>query len=445
MIKRRMRVMSLRKLYNLIIIFCFSVSTASAAATNLLNEKELKIIDFINDKNTQAEYKLLNRLVDINSSTDNISGVRQVGEIVKQQLQDLGFKTYWVALPKNLQRAPTLVAEHHGGKGKRILLIAHLDTVFPKNHSFQKMRKQDDTFIGPGVIDDKGGIVVMLYALKALKAAHVLDNANITIAITGDEENAGRPIAQSRKKLFEIAAETDVALDFEPSTETDAVTLSRRGISTWKMETTGNEAHSSRIFQSEIGAGAAFEMTRILNAMYEQVHGEQTLTFNVGLMMAGTDITLSKDATKGAIFGKNNVVPQIGMASGDFRYLTLDEKARLIKTMNTILQEHLPQTTATLTIQDAMPPMLPTENNTKLLDQYSKASQDLGYGSVHGAPATLRGAADISHIAHIVPANLGGLGPVGSNEHTENETLFLSSLTLQTARAALLIYRLSIN
>lgn len=392
-----------------------------------------------------AELALLQQLVNINSGTDNIAGVMEVGNAVKKQFQQLGFKTYWVSLPKSMHRAPTLIAERKGTQGKRVLLIGHLDTVFSKNHPFQKMSINNNVASGPGVGDDKGGIVVILYVLKALQSIHALDNKSITVVLTGDEENAGKPIAVSRRALLELAQTTDVALDFEPATENNSATLSRRGISNWLIEVQGKEAHSASVFQKETGAGAAFELARILNTMREWVQRQEMLTFNVGVMEAGNQLTFVKDSSRGTVFGKNNIVSKVALASGDFRYLSVDEKQAWLSQLQHIIANHLPQTKGTLTVEDAIPPMPITTNNINLLEQFSQASKDIGYGSIQAVPPTARGAADISHIAAIVPANLGGLGVVGDGFHTKHENIAINSLSMQTARAALLIYRLTLK
>lgn len=137
------------------------------------------------------QLSLLEKLVNINSGTANIAGVHQVGEILRPFFQQLGFKTYWVEEPSYMQRAGTLIAEHLGTKVKRILIIGHLDTVFAKESPFQKFERHGDKATGPGVIDDKGGDVVILYALKSLQDVNVLSDMNITVVLTGDEEDSG--------------------------------------------------------------------------------------------------------------------------------------------------------------------------------------------------------------------------------------------------------------
>ncbi|HHW4681537.1 MAG TPA: M20/M25/M40 family metallo-hydrolase, partial [Xylella taiwanensis] len=174
-------------------------------ANATLNPDETVLINHI-DENKKKQLELLERLVNINSGTANNEGVKKVGELIRPEFESMGFKTEWVDLPSSMKHAGSLVATHRGA-GKRMLLIGHLDTVFPANSAFQSFILSSDkkSATGPGVIDDKGGIVTLLYALKALDQADKLKNANITVVLTGDEEQAAKPTEVSRKALREAA------------------------------------------------------------------------------------------------------------------------------------------------------------------------------------------------------------------------------------------------
>ncbi|WP_019217187.1 M20/M25/M40 family metallo-hydrolase [Legionella tunisiensis] len=196
----------------------------------------------------ENQLNLLEKLVNINSGTENITGIKQVGTSLVPLFTQLGFATQWINTPETMHRAGTLIAQHQGHTGNRLLLIGHLDTVFPINSPLQKFIRQGDIATGPGVIDDKGGVVVILYALEALHEAHALDDATITVILTGDEEDSGKPTSISRKTLIEAARHSDIALDFEWAFTDDTATVARRGISNWLLRTQGKEAHSSEIF-----------------------------------------------------------------------------------------------------------------------------------------------------------------------------------------------------
>jgi len=386
---------------------------------------------------------LLEQLVNINSGTNNIAGVQQVGELLRPQFEALGFKTWWVKEPPAFHRAATLVAEHKGTRGKRILLIGHLDTVFPPNSPFQRFERKGNTAKGPGVIDDKGGVVVILYALKALQAAHVLDDASITVVLTGDEEDSGKPASISRKPLFEAAAHSDVALDFECAISMDTATIARRGITDWTIKTQGQESHSSLVFKKVVGYGAIYELARILDTMRVELASERYLSFNPGIIMGGTDVGFEAEKAKGSVFGKANIIAKTAMARGDLRYLSSKQKLRAEKRFNKIVKQNLPGTSASISYIDGIPSMAPTAANMNLLKRYSEASERLGYGPVKALQPGLRGAGDVSYVASIVSASLAGLGPLGVGSHSALETLDISSLPMQTQRAAMLMYLLA--
>src|SRR5690242_8509221 len=199
---------------------------------------EKAIIDAVDAHNADA-LALLEKVVNINSGTQNFAGVRAVGDVFRAELDALGFKTEWVdGAP--FHRAGHLVAEHPG-KGPRVLLIGHLDTVFERDSPFQRFERLDEkTARGPGIIDMKGGDVIIIHALKALKSAGVLKDMNIAVVMTGDEEDTGDPQALARAALVAAAKGADYALGFEdgPGDPRFAVTA-RRGTSSWTLDVTG--------------------------------------------------------------------------------------------------------------------------------------------------------------------------------------------------------------
>lgn len=424
-----------------LLIFVIAFVFANMAAASL-TPVEQQIKNYV-DSQKEQQIDLLEQLVNINSGTSNIDGVKQVGAIMRQELDQLGFKTRWVDEPDSFHRAPTLIAERTGKQGKRILLIGHLDTVFSEDNKFQEFTRKKLSAKGPGIIDDKGGMIVLLYALKAMHAAHVLDNTNITVVLTGDEEDSGKPASISRKPLVDIAHHTDVALDFEPAMTLDTSTIARRGISMWSIESHGNESHSATIFKKGVGDGAIYELSRILSAFHSKLKDKQYLTVSPGLVLAGNKISYDDDQSSGTASGKHNIVAKIAYAKGDLRYLSAAQKENAEKIMQKIVQQHLPGTKSTITFQDGIPAMTPKASNLALLKQYSKVSEDAGQGVVKPFDPGLRGAGDISYVAEIVPANLAGLGPIGFGTHSIIESIELNSIPIQAQRAALLIYRLS--
>jgi glutamate carboxypeptidase len=386
--------------------------------------------------------ELLEKVVNINSGTQNFPGVHRVGDIFRAELDALGFTTRWVdGAP--FHRAGHLVADHPG-TGPRFLLIGHLDTVFEADSPFQTLQRIDErTARGPGVIDMKGGDVIIVQALKALAAAGVLKNLNVIVVMTGDEEDSGDPQTLARAALIEAAKGADYALGFEdgPGDPRYAVTA-RRGTSSWTLNVKGFPAHSSQIFRADVGYGAIYEAARILDGFRQKLAAEEHLTFNPGVMLGGTSIDFDAAHSRGTAFGKENVVAERAMVTGDLRTLSKEQLASARQAMQAVVADALPHTEATLTFTDGYPSLAPTEGNARLLAVYDRVSQDLGFGSVAAVSPDRAGAADVSFVAGEVPSIIDGIGLMGHDDHSPGETADLTTLPSQTKRAAVTIYRL---
>jgi glutamate carboxypeptidase len=403
-----------------------------------LSKKEAQILKLV-DKNINESVQLLEQVVNINSGTNNIAGVQAVGKIFQEQYSKIGFDTRWIDMPAQMKRGGHLFAEHKGTKGKRLLLIGHLDTVFEPDSPFQKWSMVDSIVSGPGANDMKGGDVIMLYALKALVQARAIDEAQIIIALHGDEENSGDPDEISRRDLIEAAKRSDYALGFETATGFEYGTVARRGASEWTLEVTGKRAHSSGVFSKNVGAGAIYETARILQEFYEKLP-EHYLTFNPGLIVGGSTATM--DSGEGTASGKTNVVAETAKVHGDLRFISEEQKEKARKKMTEIVSNHLPQTNAIITFKDGIPSMPPTDGNYQLLSVLSKVSVDMGLGEVKPWDPGQRGAGDISYVAPFV-SGVDGLGCTGTGAHSLNETMDLKTFKNLTRRAAIFIYRLT--
>ena len=396
-----------------------------------------------------AEYErsvaLLERLVNQNSGTMNFAGVKTVGDMMRAELEPLGFKVEWLDMAK-AGRAGHLVATKAGKKGsKKLLLIAHLDTVFEADSPFQKFVRNGDMAEGPGAGDDKGGMVVIVSALRAMQTAGTLKDAHIEIHMTGDEEDSGDPIAITRAPLIAAGKTADVALDFEGLSIENGVDMgvvSRRSSNSWKLEVSGVTGHSSLIFDSTYGDGAAFELARILQRFRTELP-EPNLTFNVGLIAAGQEAAFDADGVRASAKGKTNIIPGIALARGDFRTLSEDQSARVREKMQAIVSASAPKTTAKITFdQGGYPAMAPTAGNIALLAQLNDVNRDLGLAEQPQLDPLKRGAGDISFVANDVDG-LVGLGAYSTGDHAPGETVDLASIKRQAKRAAILMTRLS--
>ena len=406
-----------------------------------LNRIEKKIVKQVQAMDSES-IDFLEKVVNVNSGTLNKKGVREVGTLFDRAFKSIGFNTDWIEMPEEMNRAGHFFASLDGTKGKKLLLIGHLDTVFEENSPFQRFERiNDSTAYGPGANDMKGGDVVVLYALKALADLNLLKQANITVAFTGDEESTGKPLSISRHHLIEAAKKADIALGFENSTGFDNATIARRGASGWKLEVQGKRAHSSGIFRENIGAGAIFEMSRILNSFYAEVRGEEYLTFNPGTILGGTFINYDAQKSSGDAFGKTNVIAQTAAVHGGLRFISEEQKENARAKMREIVSRNLPQTKATITFTDSYPAMGPTEGNKALLSILNEVSLSLGQEGVTAYDPGKRGAADISFVADYVDG-LDGLGTMGNGAHTPKETVNLKTMNALIQRTAIFIYRL---
>jgi glutamate carboxypeptidase len=418
----------------------FALTTVTSFAQKLTAE-EKKIIDNVRVQMPQT-MQLLEEIVNINSGTLNVEGVKKVGDVLGKQFENIGFTTTWISLPDSLKRAGHLVATKSGTKGKKLFLIGHLDTVFEPDMPANPFRKLNaTTATGQGVNDMKGGDIIILAALRALQSAGLLNNVTITAYFTGDEEKTGVPIYVSRKDFIERAKQSDVALAFETAQGLSTVATARRGSSGWKLRTYGQQAHSSGIFKNTYGA--IYEASRIVNTFREQLSKEQYLTFNPGIFVGGSEVVYDSANIRADVSGKTNIISPSAVVQGDLRFLTDKQKEAARAKMKAIVTtNNLPGTRGEISFTDNIPGMEPTQGNTRLLAILSQVSTDLGFGATKAGDPGSRGAGDISYIAKYVDC-LDGLGASGTGAHAPGETINLTEFPLLVQRAAILIYRLT--
>ena len=385
---------------------------------------------------------LLEKLVNQNSGSMNVEGVTKVGMMMRAELEALGLQTRWVPMDK-AGRAGHLIATNTGRKGgKRLLLIGHLDTVFEPDAPVEVFTRNGNLASGQGIGDDKGGLVVMVLALKAMKAAGTLGATNLEIVLTGDEERVGSPIEVARADLVAAGKRADVALDFEGGGD-DMGSIARRSSNTWELRTTGKTGHSSGIFRPGVGDGAIYELTRIVAAFRTQLP-EPSLTFNVGLVAGGATAGLDSDGVRATATGKPNIIPATGLAIGDFRTLSNEQTARVREKMLAIVAAHAAGTDASITFKEGYPPMAPTAGSRANLARLNAVNRDLDLAEMGELDPLQRGAGDIGFVARDVDG-LIGLGTIGKGAHAPGESIDVSSIARQAKRAAILMTRLGLE
>jgi len=388
----------IRSLFVLALLISFAPVSAES-----LTPDEQRMADWI-DAHSDDAIALLKETVDIPSGSLSLEGVREVGKVMRRELDALGLATEWIEMPE----------------------------------------RDGDIATGHGIQDMKSGNVVMVYALLALQEIGALGDIPVVAFYTGDEEKSGRPLTISRKQLIEAGQWADISLGFEEAQNYDGqdwATIARRSSSNWMLTVEGKQSHSSSIFNDATGAGAIFEAARILDGFYETVRGEEYLTFNACTIQGGTEVEYDPGQNRGSTFGKTNVVPRTVVVHGGMRTISQQQLDRAREAMRKVVAENLPHTSATITFTDGYPPMAPTEGNQALQREISAINVALGRGPMPALDPLRRGAADISFVAPYTDA-LAGLGALGGDGHTPNEYLDLSTMSLAIKRAAILIYRL---
>lgn len=421
-----------------LLFVCLIACLASSAQS--LTPQQQKIVDAVNADRDES-LRLLEQIVNINSGTLNPEGVKRVAAVLRPQFEALGLKCRFIPMDE-VQRAGHLVCAMPQGKGKRVLMIGHMDTVFEPASPFQKWERKGDEAIGPGTADMKGGLAIMLSSLKAMKAAGALDGTNITVFLTGDEERHGIPASISRRDLIAAGRNSDAALEFEGGVRVqghDEASIARRSSYSWSLKTTGRSAHSGGVF-GQVGFGAIYELTRILDAFRVQLR-ENGLTYNVGLMAGGATVA-AEGATGLTATGKSNIIPPVAQASGDLRTLTEEQYEQVKRKMQEIVAQHLPGTGAEILFDEGYPSMPETEGNKALLRDLNQVNRELGLEVMEPFDPILRGAGDLSFVAPYV-ASISGLGSYGRGSHAAGESLELPPQVKQTRRVALFLYQLT--
>ena len=421
-----------------------ALAAAPIPASAQLTRPERTMIATV-DAEQGRTLQMLEKWVNQNSGSLNIEGVTKVGEMLRSELEPLGFKVEWIDM-KAAGRAGHIVARHEGKPGaKRLLLIGHLDTVYEPDSPFQKWTRSGNDGEGPGAGDDKGGMAVMIAALRAMKAAGTLRQANIEIVLTGDEEDSGNPIELARRDLIAAGKRADAALDFEGLSQEDGKdmgSIARRSSGSWTLTVTAPSGHSSGVCTVASGCGANYALIDILDRFRRELP-EDKLTFNVGLMGGGATAKLDEGRIRMEVTGKTNIIAATAVARGDLRALTQEQIDRVQGKMRAIAAKPLKGAKATIIFDsDGYPPMAPTAGNKALLDRLNRVNRDMGLEPMGTLDPVKRGAGDISFVAADVDG-LIGLGPASRGDHAPGETVDIASIWRQAKRAAILMSRLS--
>jgi glutamate carboxypeptidase len=431
-------------MFRILTVALAALALAPSPALAKLTQAETRMVQTV-DAEQERTLQMLEKWVNQNSGSLNLDGVTKVGEMLRAELEPLGFQVQWIDM-RETGRAGHIVATHKGnGRGKRLLLIGHLDTVFEPDSPFQRWERKGNEAIGPGSGDDKGGMAVMLAALRAMHRAGTLKNADIEVVLTGDEEDNGLPIEIARRDLIAAGKRADAALDFEGLAQEngkDIGSIARRSSGAWTVTVSARPGHSSGIFSASGGNGAIYELARIIDTFRRELP-EDKLTFNVGMIGGGQTSELDAGKIRIAATGKTNIIAATAVARGDIRGLNRDQIDRTKEKMRGIVAKPLPGASAKIEFDpDEYPPMAPTEGNRALLAKLNEVNRDMGLEAMGELDPLKRGAGDISFVAQDVDG-LIGLGAASEGDHAPGERVDIASIWRQAKRAAILMSRLS--
>lgn len=419
-------------------LFIANLAAAQSQAAELieasLTTQEQSLVSWL-DTEEDNMVAMLKQLTNVNSGSLNKQGVDEIGRLLSAELETLGFDL--TTFPGEVIEMPNCpgsnyaidVADHilanKGGKGKKLLLMGHMDTVFPPNSPFQTFSRSGDVMYGPGVADMQGGLVVMLYALKALQKAGELDDMAISVFMNSDEEIGS---LSSRKYLEEQAPLHDYGLVYESSGSNNMV-RQRKGLGQARFVVNGKASHAGGAHQ--LGRSAIKELAYKIVEIEKMTDYESGVTVNVGVVSGGE--------------ARNTIAP-CAEAFIDLRYPApqqgIDAVAQFEAIFDSVLSYPVDSSEISTTSWTNLhrPPKIPTPESDYLLEKTIAIGRLLGQklgvtDSGGGTDGSLTQAAGLP--------TLDSLGVSGTGAHSDREEARISSLVERAKLSAILIHRLS--
>jgi glutamate carboxypeptidase len=386
---------------------------ATADPGDLLTHASMRLGAFVAD---------LRALVAIDSGSRDAAGVRRVAAWASERLARAGFAVDHREVEDHdgLPLGPVVVARRPGA-GRRVMLFAHMDTVFVRGTAARRpLRLESHLALGPGACDDKGGLLAGVHACELLVAGGLADGVDLTVVLTPDEE-IGAP--GSAPILAELARDSDVALCLEGARESGDLVASRKGVADLHFRLRGRAAHSG--IEPGRGASAAVEAAHLALAVTALDRSAPGLTVNVGVLEAGS---------------RPNVVAEEARVVAEVRATSSGVLDAVLETLRR--RSAAPVTagvTIDLEVRDRTEPMERTSRSDALARLALATAGELGLDV--DAVAT-GGVSDANIVAATGCPTLDGLGPVGGDDHSESEWLDLSSVPTRTALLACLVARL---
>jgi glutamate carboxypeptidase len=369
--------------------------------------------------------RLLEELVNIDSTTTNIDGVKRVLNIVVRELESLGFAVRYIENPhRDLSTAPLLLGELAGQSDHFITFVSHADTVLSPDPLASYTKRNAEIAIGSGVIDNKGGLVIALEGVKRfLKSCGAsLPHFGLRFICSPNEETGSTGFHD----LFRsFAQDSEVVLGFEPALDDGSIIESRRGNRWYQIHVQGEEAHAGRCKGEEINA--AHDLALKIAKLYLLNDASEGVSVNVAQIEAGRD--------------RFNVVCGEASAKIDTRFASFASRDRLHGDIERILLTPEISSSVTgrksntkFTIEDDCPPFSESTLSKKLISSYTDFVSKIEGRTVSARKAG--GAGDVNHMSRPGLVVIDGLGAVGGNMHTSQEFISLPSLTTRALALA---------
>ncbi|WP_077215023.1 M20 family metallopeptidase [Bacillus dakarensis] len=374
--------------------------------------------DFIQGKKDEM-LQLIERLVNIDSGSYVKEGIDEVGSILKEKYEELGFV---VDVKEENENGNNLVIQHRDAKDPKIILVAHMDTVFPKGTVAERpFRIEGNRAYGPGVVDMKSSLVELLYAIKALEQNGSEAIKNVQIILNGDEEIGS---VTSRPLIEQLSQGKEYALVMEPARKDGSLVSARRGGGRYTLIVKGKAAHSG--IEPEKGRSAIEELAFKIIQLHSLTDHEKGISVNVGLIEGGSSV---------------NTVSASAVAHVDIRISEMEQAEYLKEKIHEICSKtEVDGTKIFLEGDISRPPMEYNEQTESLLQIIQDVGKEIGISVRDTATG---GGGDASFTSASGVATIDGLGPVGGNAHSEREYLEIDTLPERTLLLAKTIERLT--
>jgi glutamate carboxypeptidase len=370
---------------------------------DFLMQKEKEIID------------LTRKLAEIESPSNDKQAVDGFAKFLGQELSLLGAETKII---KQNEVGNCLKAEWEGNQG-RILLLCHMDTVWPIGEIAKRpIRQEGDKISGPGVLDMKASIAILMSAFKALKALRLKPKKNVVALLNSDEEIGS---IASRKLIEEEASRSQAVLCLEPSILGGALKTQRKGVGVFHIKAKGKAAHAGSGHQK--GISAIEEIARQIITIHKLTDYEKGVTLNVGVVKGGS---------------RSNVIAEEAEAEIDLRFLNMQDGQKAAdKILN--LKPQLPGARIDINGGINRPPLTKTPQNQKLYGRIKDIGTSMGISIEEGLSG---GGSDASFTSALGIATIDGLGADGDGCHALEEYAVISSLAQRAALLAALFFNL---